>query len=253
METAVSESTVLSTTDKDSLSKAMLHDPETAQRYYVVKDHAVESVAINDRWQRFRQQFVSNQAEANPVVDLVPLVSNAPVLNNNLSTQQVIELIPTSALRTAQPSINSMPSLVSGSSSFESSPVREADLNTRDLASILATELTTKRLVPPALHSPVPSPSKGFTRRTGDWFCDRCFYDNFAYRTTCKNCNEKKGTKRPAEEEINPRPTKKTNSDIISVLDTAKNKDGEVIYKVNSRSKGITWLREKHIPSEMKL
>jgi len=242
METAVSDCNWLSDTDKDKLSNAMLHDPDTAKRYYIAKDSKAESISINEQWDKLYNHF--SNIDVHPLVEAVE-GGHGERLSS--PAQQYIELIPTSSLHSPIASVSKVPLLVSEAPSLVSSPVREQQQTTREMALSIASQLNPKK----QFHSPPLSPAKGFTRRVGDWFCDICFYDNFAYRLTCKNCNTKKGTKRPAEEDINQRPSKKINHDIVSVLDRGFNKEGEVIFKVNSQSKGITWVRAKHVPTEM--
>lgn len=75
METAVSECSLFNSAIRDNLSMAMLHDPETARRYYVCKDSEEASKTINVQWQRFswasptKQQSVVPSLVASPSRD----------------------------------------------------------------------------------------------------------------------------------------------------------------------------------------
>lgn len=243
METAVSECPSFNTTDKNSLSKAMLHDPNTAERYYVVKDQAEESKAINKRWELLRQHYSSPSSNNNSKV-----VAIEPTDENELPTScpSVAQFFPTSALHRPVPNIVTVPPLVSTTSSVCTSPVREI-IAPRDLAKIIANQLS----IPSKSHVPkttLGSPQT-FVRREGDWYCSECSYDNFTYRTECKHCGAPK-LKRKAEYSVDNTPTKKAKHDIVAVLEIGKNKQNEKIYRVKSVWKGETWVREKHVPAE---
>lgn len=256
METAVSDCHWLTATDKDKLSTAMLHDPDTAKRYYVAKDSKAESVLINEQWDKLYDHY-SKPNTVVPVVAMpaaVNLLEELPISVVQPSAhRQPIDIIPTSALNSPLPKFSIVPSLASAASSLTNSPVHDQDQSTRELAISIATQLTSSKISTPTKTYTPTVPNKAFTRRAGDWFCDCCFYDNFSYRTSCKNCNAKKGTKRPATDEINERPTKKAKHDIISVLDRNLDKNGDLIFKINSASKGITWVRAKHVPADMQI
>lgn len=256
METAVSDCHWLTDTDKDKLSTAMLHDPDTAKRYYVAKDSKAESALINEQWDKLYDHYSKPNAVA-PVVTMPVAATQLEELpisaEQTAAYQRPIDIIPTSALHSPLPKFSNVPSLASAASSLTNSPVRYQDQSTRELAISIATQLTPSKISSPAKTYTPTAPTKGFTRRAGDWFCDFCFYDNFSYRTSCKNCNAKKGTKRPAEEDVNERPTKKAKHDIVSVLDRGFDKNGEPIFKVNSTAKGITWVRAKHVPVDMQI
>lgn len=253
METAVSDCNQLSDTDKDKLSTAMLHDPETAKRYYVAKDSKAESAAINAQWDKLYLHYAGA-----PTVERQVIADGQSNNNCNTPPMQInlpqLELIPTSSLyRPVAPPVD-LPSLVSEVSSRQSSPVQEPNYSTREIAATIASQLVSpsKKHVMQQVSS--SSPSKAFTRRVGDWYCSVCGYDNFAYRTTCKHCSTpKEGKKRAAEADINPSPNKKAKEDITSVLDRSVNKDGEVIFKVLSKTKGTVWVRAKHVPADMQM
>lgn len=252
METAVASCTSLQSGEKNNISLAMLHDPATAQRYYVMKDNLEVSQQTNNQWELFRSSFLPataapnlmlsnvNSEQANPVVDTRAAVEQ-------LQVTQTLELIPTSQLQFGPPVCHDVPSLVSEVSSTCTSPERDSML-TRSLATAVASQFALPSKIFPSKSTPTRSPT--FVRRVGDWYCGECGYDNFAYRPTCKHCGFGKG-KRKAVESLESSPMKKAKHDIVAVLASGKNKDNEKIYKVISSSKGEMWVREKHIPTEL--
>jgi hypothetical protein len=240
METAVSECLLMDSAEKDNLSKAMLHDPDTAQRYYVSKDSKSESSTINAQWDRLYQSITSNVLQNPPVI-----ADNAQNVLPNMHAISV-ECIPTSDLGCALPLPCGLPLLISETSSLCASPEQE------DSAMSLLSNVS-RQFMNPLMEIPSKFTSSNmptFTRRAGDWYCSTCGYDNFAYRPKCKHCGVDK-LKRKAYIDIECPPTKKAKSDIISVLETGKNRNDEKIYKVLSATKGITWVREKHVPMEL--
>lgn len=228
METALSESTALQESEKNNLSNAMLHDPATAQEYYVAKDFVIASNAINQQWKQFRSAFV----------DKAPVQTvTQPTLAQPLAT-------PSPAITLVEPSLFTpcVPSLVS--SPCQSIDEQSAEENIRVTAQNVANNL-------------VPTPStkpKGqyYPLKPGDWNCSFCDYTNFARRIVCNRCGKDKN-KCSAYEIVPEKPAKipKSNPDITKVLQHSKNKYGEVIYQVLSKKKGEIWVRQGHVPSNL--
>jgi hypothetical protein len=249
METAVSSCSVLQSDAKRNLSLAMLHDPATAQKFYVMKDSLEDSREVNQQWQQFRQALSTNSVQ----VDKIPApIPQAPSSTSVCDSTQLPLLIPTYelhvprpvALPVPMPVTLPVPSLVSATSSINNSPVRE-EYNEREIACSIASQLIVATTRKPSQDS-----SQSFQRRSGDWYCDECGYDNFSYRTSCKHCSKAKG-KRKAQHDANMQPGKKQKNDIVAVLEKGTSKQNEPIYKVISTSKGVTWVREKHVPAEL--
>lgn len=241
METAVSSCSHLQSDVKRNLSFAMLHDPATAQKFYVMKDSLQVSQEVNQQWQQFRQALA-------PAPIHIEFAAPSPLHSGTttVETNQVAQLIPTSTLHCPSPML-APPPLVSTTSSANSSPIHE-EYSRRELAESIASQLVS--VVSVKKPKKVPNEATSFQRRPGDWFCDECGYDNFAYRPTCKHCGGRK-LKRKASASLDSTPTKRVKHDIVAILETGKNKENEKIYKVKSLSKGEMWVREKHVPVEL--
>ena len=63
-------STKISDKEKKIISASMLHDPVTAERYYVLKDQEEESQKVNEVWRSFRDFYSSNNN--NPTIEVQP-------------------------------------------------------------------------------------------------------------------------------------------------------------------------------------
>ncbi len=255
METAVSDCNMLSDTDKDKLSTAMLHDPETAKRYYVSKDSKTESKVINTQWDKLYQHYTQtsnnidvSEATSDHLNDSLS-VTEANCIQQTPTARASLELIRTSALSspaklaTATSVSNSVPSLAS--SPYESAEESEAD--TQQSARQVAEEIAQKFLKP--MHS--PSPNK-YPLKPGDWLCSFCNYTNFAYRNMCNRCG--KDCNKRSQYEMNDEPKSKkakTNQDITAVLKKSTSKTGETIYKVKSQKQGEIWVNAKHVPANL--
>ncbi len=162
METAVSECSLFNTAIRDNLSMAMLHDPETARRYYVCKDGEEASKTINGQWQQLRQ-FYSTPSLTTPAVEQVvepeaievPMQIEQPISpipsNNNMHTDQspiatsTLELVPTGSLSqrfswvSPTKQLSAVPSLVASPSHDDNRVrVRVRDQVTRSRAVDLA-------------------------------------------------------------------------------------------------------------------
>jgi len=273
METAVSECSLFNSAIRDNLSMAMLHDPETARRYYVCKDSEEASKTINGQWQQLRnfystptqvpQQSIQQTAGLVLVQGPGHFAVPAPTITNNSNIEIVsstiqdtsismatnpIVVVPTKSL--AQPISWSSPSKRLVVPSLVDSPPHCDDEETiRAVANSIATNLISS----PKVTSPTPSSKPNFEalRRPGDWDCSECGYTNFQFRTHCNHCKLQKN-KRKAENVASPSPTKRAKQhDIVAVLERAMNKQDEPIYKVMSIAKGQIWVNEKHVPSHL--
>lgn len=255
METALSESAALQETEKNNLSNAMLHDPSTAQEYYVSKDYVTASNAINSQWKQFRRAFVTSTA--NELSIAVPI--NHPessLVFTTASPSQQVELIPTSSLNkpipVTIPSFECVPALED--SSYDSSEqVEQPPPMTRQVAENIAKTLVSSSTQSQVKSNlPVKSPTK-YPMQPGDWNCSQCNYTNFARRLVCNRCGKDKN-KRSAYEEIEEQPPSKrhkADNDITQVLKKATNKKGEPICQVKSQKQGIIWVRAKHVPATL--
>ncbi len=219
METALSEST-LSESEKNNLSNAMLHDPATAQEYYVSKDYIVASNAINQQWKQFRSAFV-----AQPTITTVSSLPEPSECIPSTPTAQVATIQSNNALA-LESTFTSVPSLASSPCQSAESSVEEE--NVRDVANRIADVL-----VPVRKSKPKPATFK-YPMKQGDWNCSFCGYTNFARRLECNRCGKQKNKRSAYEisDEANKSKKHKTTEDITRVVAKAKNKDGEDIYKV---------------------
>ncbi len=250
METAIAASS-LPEDQKRSLSLAMLHDPVTAERYYVMKDSVEESQQINRQWAIFRQALLTQVQSPATIVN-----NNAIASTNNNVTEVLqpacnhLELIPTSTLsspsklRVSDPQADAVPSLASSVCNSAEESEEEQNETTRQLADNIA-----QKLVHPT-PSPMLSPSK-FPLRPGDWPCSFCGYTNFAYRGVCNRCGKAKNKRSVYEESEQQHKKARIDSDITEILSKSTNKQGEVIYKVKSSKKGELWVRAKHVPQHL--
>lgn len=224
METGVSACSGLKEDQKRALSLAMLHDPVTAERYYVMKDSLEESNTINNQWEAFRNSLIgaSNAVlpmEPSAVVDTQPQsLETSSVIHGNLS----------------------MPSLVSSPMQSEEEPSDIENIHT--VANTVANTLV-----------PIQKRARNQTKyplKPGDWNCSFCDYTNFARRLECNRCG--KGKNKRSAYEIAPVNTQakkpKVAEDISKVMKKSTNKQGKVIYKVVSQKHGTIWVSEKHVP-----
>lgn len=235
METALSESS-LNESAKNNLSNAMLHDPATAQEYYVMKDYVSESNTVNQQWKQFRSTFVV-LAAATPTPSTQVTYVDIPVANaalqhcSNQNTTPAACMVP-----------SSLPSLASSPIQSDDESFKEQDV--REVANDIA-----QSLVPVTKSNPT---APRYPMRPGDWNCSCCDYTNFAWRTECKRCGKSKNKRSSYEVAEQPQAKRaKTSHDISKVLRKAKNKEGEDIFFVVSQKSGEVWVKAKHIPAHL--
>lgn len=231
METALSETTTLQESEKNNLSNAMLHDPATAQEYYVAKDYMVASNAINSQWKQFRSAFVPQPIAPTAAI---PVQTTAGSSNKGAPQPSRVVLLP--------PQLTMVPSLVSSPMHSEES-IEEQD--TQILAEKVANDLlqTSKARVAPAK----------FALQPGDWNCSFCEYTNFARRVICNRCGKGKNKRSQYEFFEDKRNSKKAKGleDITKVLKKSTDKQGNLIYKVQSQKHGEIWVKAHHVPANL--
>lgn len=239
METALSESS-LAESDKNNLSNAMLHDPATAQEYYVAQDYITTSNSVNQQWKQFRSMHVVQPTSAAPSLSET-VYSDVPV-----ATQVAPQL------DNCQDSMQTVPTLVSSVPSLVSSPIHLEEVSVEDVretANKIANSLVPTKSKPVTKSTPARTQ---YPMKPGDWNCSMCGYTNFARRVECNRCGKGKNKRSAYEiEEQSPQKKSKSNQDILKVLRKAKNKDGEAICFVVSQKQGQVWVRAKHVPASL--
>jgi hypothetical protein len=235
METAVSECTALDMATKDELSKSMLHDPDTAQRYYVHKAASSESQSINKQWDVLYNHYLQSTATLGDNTNMALIKPPAVLADVLLPTASPpLKRILTSSLFTAVPVEVEVPSLVSSPHAHSS---KESALS---IAHTVAKDI-------------VATPQKQvYPLKPGDWMCSFCGYTNFAYRQLC-NCCGKDYLKRPINtaQEQTKRSKLISGHDITAVLSHSTDKHGKNIYRVKSKVKGEIWVNQKHVPAHL--
>ena len=262
METAVAACSFLPEDQKRILSIAMLHDPITAERYYVMKDSHEESNAVNKQWELFRQSVLQPssipvqtvQTNNNSNVEGLPTMTTQESVA--VVSSQQFELIPTSSLQKPVPlsTPEMIPTLEDSSDDSMNEDEQPIETTCQVAENIASAFVRSPVSSPTKISCPVksPSPSK-YPMQHGNWNCSQCGYTNFARRLVCNRCGKDKN-KRGAFEEIEDQPASKrhkASADITEVLKKSTNSKGEEIYQVKSQKKGVIWVRAGHVPASL--